>query len=128
MPLDRIVLRLDKNIPFELEILQAYNAMSRPRRQEWMRSLLRSGVVANNGMAFEPAGSVLAQAPKAPERIAPAPPLAIPAQVLAPTSLTELTVSPTAAQPTAVAKAPAKRSAAALGGFLPEMTANAAKA
>ncbi|WP_157896825.1 hypothetical protein [Acidovorax carolinensis] len=45
-PETKILLRIDESIPFEREFFEAYRNISRSRRQEWMRSVLRAGYSA----------------------------------------------------------------------------------
>jgi hypothetical protein len=42
----KIVLRLDPAIEFEKEFAEQYQAVPRSRRQEWLRSVLRTGLCA----------------------------------------------------------------------------------
>ncbi len=48
MAIERINLRLDTSIQSEREFLEAYASISRSRRQEWLRSLIRAGMAATS--------------------------------------------------------------------------------
>lgn len=48
MAIERINLRLDTSIQSEREFLEAYESISRSRRQEWLRSLIRAGMAATS--------------------------------------------------------------------------------
>lgn len=73
MTMDRIVVRLDPNIPFEKTVLDDYHKTPRARRQEWIRKVLEAGLIAmRNGTTADKTlesgltNSVLAPAAREP--------------------------------------------------------------
>lgn len=144
MAVERINLRLDSTIQSEREILAAYEAISRSRRQEWLRSVIRAGMAAaSNGQpivvpqmaapAISPATAaptVTCQPHQATPMTSPGPldaPLAVvasvPAQVVPPPSMEQAaapSMAPTQSAPVEVKPKASKGSAALLKGFLPE--------
>jgi hypothetical protein len=43
---DRIILRLNSGVAYEQDLMERYEALPRPRRQEWIRLVLRLGLEA----------------------------------------------------------------------------------
>lgn len=154
MAVERINLRLDSTIQSEREILAAYEAISRSRRQEWLRSVIRAGMAAtSNGQPIvvpqmaAPAISPATATPtvthdphQATPMSSPGPlgaPLAgvpsVPAQVVPPPSMEQAaapsaapSMAPTQSSPVDVKPKASKGSASLLKGFLPESSAASA--
>lgn len=152
MAVERINLRLDSTIQSEREILAAYEAISRSRRQEWLRSVIRAGMAAtSNGQPIvvpqmaAPAISPATAAPTVTHRVTPmsspgplGAPLAgvpsVPAQVVPPPSMEQAaapsaapSMAPTQSSPVDVKPKASKGSASLLKGFLPESSAASAQ-
>lgn len=151
MAVERINLRLDSTIQSEREILAAYEAISRSRRQEWLRSVIRAGMAAtSNGQpivvpqmaapAISPATAAPTVTHQATPMSSPGPlgaPLAgvpsVPAQVVPPPSMEQAaapsaapSMAPTQSSPVDVKPKASKGSASLLKGFLPESSAASA--
>lgn len=154
MAIERINLRLDSSIQSEREILAVYESISRSRRQEWLRSMIRAGMAATSNcqsiVVPQPAAHVAAsvispatnvalmpgQAPQANVIVSPSQSDPAPARVVsavapyaAPASV-EAGSTPTVAQPQStpaeVKPKTTKGSASVLKGFLPESSAASA--
>lgn len=147
MALERLVLRLDPSILAEREILTAYESVSRARRQEWLRSVIRAGMAcagqtvvvpqlvdtpapqtvpaSTNQVRQSSATSAQPQADTDPSVVAEAP--ITPAR----TALLEPVAAPVAGriqtQPVEAPVKASKRSSSVLKGFLPESSAASAQ-
>lgn len=124
MATSRITLLLDPTIEFEQHVISTYAAMSRGRRQEWLRALLRTALCATSeGPAGREAGLSIVPGPVQRAAARALPLATVKADLLM--SLDPVATAPSTAhtEPPVAPAAPVKtvqRSASVLRGFLPE--------
>lgn len=110
---DRIILRLNSGVEFERDLMERYEALPRPRRQEWIRLVLRLGLDALDQAQGNVAASHIAPA----QPSAPVPRSRPPVPTPAPTDTLNATTAPIGA----AAAAPAYR--ASVSDMPPDQTA-----